>query len=226
MKHKIQRRASWLSSLGLRESLVLASVVSLLLLCVTFWLNRDWHYNWMAWNLFLAWVPLVLSTWLVHILQVRIWTNWLPLLVSLAWLLFLPNTFYMVTDFIHLSPENRAEHVFDAIMLMSFAVNGLLIGFVSLYQVHRELARRLGEQVGVVFAPAVLIICSYAIYVGRFLRWNSWDVVVNAPSVLFEVTDVLFSAGTRQSLITTTFGFFALLASLYFVAWQVGRRIE
>lgn len=205
-------------------ALALASVASVGLFAASVAVNREWEYSWLVWNLFLAWVPVGLALWLADNLSKKRWLSWQNLLLTGVWLLFLPNSFYIVADFIHLFGEPRGEFMLDLVMFTSFAVNGLMLGFLSLYLVHNELHKRLGGRASAAIVASVLFLCSYAIFVGRFLRWNSWDVIINAPSVLFEVSDTIINAGNYRNLLSTTLGVFVLLGSTYLVIWQLRRR--
>jgi uncharacterized membrane protein len=178
----------------------------------------DWY---LIWNLFLAWIPLALSYWLVHMLRQRRWSAWPPIAVSLAWLLFLPNSFYIVSDFIHLQDMPRAYILFDSLMFSLFVINGLILGYVSLYLVEHQLRKRLSVLAASGFSAAVLFLCSFAIYLGRDLRWNSWDVLVNPAGIIFDVSERLIDPLAHPEALTTTLMFFIFLTGLYMVVWNL-----
>jgi uncharacterized membrane protein len=130
-------------------------------------------YHYLAWNLTLAWVPLVLALVLLAAYKRR--AHWLELVaVGGAWLLFLPNAPYVLTDFVHLGPEHR---LFDAIILASFAFTALAVGFASLLVVQVVVTRLGGAPLGWAVAVGSLFLSSVGIYIGRVLRLNSWDLV-------------------------------------------------
>ena len=201
------------------------------LVCVGFWTagaisNNSTEFDYLTWNLALAWVPLVLALWLERILSSRLWSNWLPLLITLLWLGFLPNSFYVISDFVHLTEVPRADIVFDVVMFGSFAINGLILGYISLFLVHSELRRRLNAGVSNLVIGAVLLVSSFAIYIGRDLRWNTWDAVFSPASLLLDVSERLLNAGSHPQIFTTTLSFFALLGSIYVVMLYTVRALR
>jgi len=105
-------------------------------------------------------------------------------------------------------------------MFTSFIYTGVVLGFSSLYLIHRQLRRRLTAVTTTVWIAATLIICSGAVYVGRDLRWNSWDVLTNPGGLLFDISDRLQHAAAYPQMLVTVISFFVLLASMYGLAWH------
>lgn len=100
-------------------------------------------YRFMLWNLFLAWIPLVCA-----LAAERMRSAPAMLICGVAWLVFLPNAPYMLTDLAHLSNHNSNWLWYDLIMLLSFALTGMLLGYVSLYAMQKLVARRFGHVIG------------------------------------------------------------------------------
>lgn len=207
-------RARLLSALGL------LSLVSVSFYLVTSVANHSFGYWYLVWNLFLAWLPLVFVTSLYRLLRHHLWSGWLGTALTLLWLMFLPNSFYIVSDFIHLGDIGQLDVLSDAVMFLLFAISGLALGFISLYLVHRLLLKRLGKRASHSIVAIVLLLCSFAIYLGRDLRWNSWDAVLHPTSMLFDISDPFFNPSTHHDAFTTTLMFFVLLGTLYLVVWQ------
>jgi uncharacterized membrane protein len=203
-------------STALGRALLSVTGVGILLYVVGALRNGSFDYWYLPYNLLLGVIPLFLAIWLMHILKVRGWKNWQGVVVTVLWLLFLPNSFYIVTDFIHLYEYGRVDIVQDIIMIMQFSFVGMAVGFWSLLLVHRQLLRRMREHAAHAVIMGVLLLCGFAIYLGRELRWNSWDAVAQ-PYAL--VTDV-FAHLLVPQLWVTTLGFFLSLGSLYVVLWQ------
>lgn len=195
------------------------SLVSIGLLAIGA-LNSDGFGDWyLLWNLFLAWIPLVLAYFLVRKVAKGSWGSWPAIGLSLAWLIFLPNSFYIVSDLIHLEDMPRTDVLFDSVMFSMFIITGLVLGYTSLYIVHLQLWRRLGWLRSGMFVSALLFLCSFAIYLGRDLRWNSWDVLVNPAGILFDVSERLIDPLAHPQAFTVTALFFVFLSSLYWAAW-------
>jgi uncharacterized membrane protein len=129
----------------------------------------------LVWNLFLAWIPLVLA--LVLYDAARRGSSAAPLAaIGVVWLLFLPNAPYIVTDLKWLGQYDSGTHWFDYVFVVGSAAIGLVLGFVSLYLVQSVVTRRLGRVAGWTLALGALAASGVGVYLGRFQRWNSWDV--------------------------------------------------
>lgn len=181
----------------------------------------NWYFWFLGWNLFLAWVPLFFSWWLVRRLPTSRWLTWQNVVLTLLWLGFLPNAFYLVSDFIHLRSTGDVSILFDTVLLASFTFNGFVLGYISLYMVHKQLRQRLPRMTANGLAAGVLLLCSFAIYLGRYLRWNSWDVLVNPAGLLFDVSEPFVNPASHPQAFTTTLMFFVLLTSIYAVSYEL-----
>ena len=203
------------------RSLLGLSALSLLFLAVASVWNDKFSDGYLVWNLFLAWIPLGLAYGLVTLLKRQAWSSWPGIGLSLAWLLFLPNSFYMVSDFIHLEDMPRSSVLFDSLMFTLFILNGLMLGYASLYLVQRELRKRLSRLWTGGLVAAVLLSCSFAIYLGRDLRWNSWDVLVSPAGLIFDVSERIIRPFAHPQAFGITLMFFGFLAGLHCVVWNL-----
>lgn len=206
--------------MGVLVALGLQSLVAIALFFVGAWRNDSFQYWYIIWNLFLAWLPLLFAYTLSEYLKTRPWVSWQGVLLSALWLGFLPNSFYMLSDFIHLGDVVRVDLVADVIMFAAFATAGLTLGFSSVYLVHRQLIKRLRLGKAHLIIAIVFLLCGFAIYLGRDLRWNTWDILVNPAGILFDVSEPIVDPAANPETFSTTLGFFALLGSIYTVAWH------
>ncbi|HEX5749474.1 MAG TPA: DUF1361 domain-containing protein [Archangium sp.] len=205
-----------------------SSAVAVVMLCLRLeWSGRR-SFIFLVWNLFLAWVPYGIAL-LARLLQARgearAW-NLLPL--GGAWLLAFPNAPYLLTDFIHLKPRPGVPLWFDAAMLASFAATGWLLGLLSLEVWKRLLEERWGRVAAWGGVLAVSVLCGYGIYLGRFERWNSWNVL-NRPGSLLEAVLGHVSEPLEYRWLVGTTGVFAglvLLSYLVFETLVQRRRTE
>lgn len=202
-------------------SVVGLTVVSIVLFVAGVLANHSFRFNYMLQNLFLAWLPLIFSLVLLRVLRVRRWSSWEGLSITLLWLLLLPNSFYMISDFVHIQDVARHNLLYDVVMFTAFIITAALLGFSSLYMVHAELRKRVSLRSSSATIAAIIFLCSFAIYMGRDLRWNSWDVLVTPAGILFDVSDHLIHPLRHGDMFTTTLSFFVLLGSLYVVGWQL-----
>lgn len=206
------------SSLHFIAALGLATAVSLGLFGYGALRNHSLTYSFLPWNLFLAWLPLGFALALVRVLRRKLWSSWSAVGLSLLWLGFLPNSFYMISDFIHLQEVPTVDVLYDAVMFTSFIYVGVVLGMTSLYLVHRELRRRFMPPTTTLLVATILLLCSFAIYIGRDLRWNTWDILLNPAGLLFDLSERFIYPHQYPDMFLTVVAFFVLLGSMYVVA--------
>lgn len=202
------------------------TLVSLALLLVRMWFTGSFVFWFLAWNLLLAWIPLELMLWLKNRLKVQPWLTAVNILITAVWLLFLPNSFYLITDIIHLQSRGDISIMFDAIMLLSFVISGLILGYVNLYMLHKMLMDRISRARAHIIVAVVLLLSSFAIYLGRYLRWNTWDVLVSPAGLLFDVSERFINPIAHIQTYAMTLVFFIFLGSLYLFAFWLMAAFE
>ena len=138
------------------------------------------------WNLFLAFIPWLLSS----IVVLKGIQNKVSLSVLiLSWLLFFPNSPYILTDLFHLRARSSAPIWFDLIVILSFAWTGLMYGFISLMDIEKLLTKYLKEKYINLITIVFLFLAGFGIYLGRYLRWNSWDIIRDPFGLATDVMD-------------------------------------
>jgi uncharacterized membrane protein len=138
----------------------------------------------LIWNLFLAWIPLGLAYLLEDMWRQRFIGRWGVIVGVGIWLLFFPNAPYLITDLMHLKAAPDHLIWYDALMNFSFALAGLLTGLYSLLKVHRLVEQIWNDLWAWITVSGSLVLSSYGIYLGRFGRWNSWDIITNPFSLV------------------------------------------
>lgn len=171
----------------------------------------------------LAWLGLVFGWLLIHQLKVTRWASWQNLCLSFLWLFFLPNTWYVLTDFIHVYPTGEISELYDIVMVGSLVITGFILGFTSLFLVHKELLKRFGARPSAYLVAGVILLSSFAIYLGRNLRWNSWDVVANPGGLILNVSDRIIDPLGHLRAFNVTGLFFVLISVMYAAVWLVFR---
>ena len=208
-------RVPWLPLVGI-------STVGVGLFVIGVVRNQSFDFWYLPYNLTLAFVPLFLSLGLRKLLKDRGWEYWPSVVMTVLWVLFLPNSFYIVTDFLHLNEHPRVDILQDVIMLMQFSVAGLIAGMASLFIIHQELTKRMKRGLAGVTVAFILFACSFGIYLGRELRWNSWDVVIQPVRLVADILQHL-NPFMYPSAVVMTLSFFAALGSLYAFFWQAAK---
>jgi uncharacterized membrane protein len=174
------RRALALFSLGLASALCMAALLAR-------WVYGEaGAYDFLPWNLFLAWIPLLAAVAVYD--AARRGTKPVRLLpLAAVWLLFLPNAPYLLTDFVHLGSRNDAPVWFDIVLFGSFAWTGVLLGFLSIFVMQGVVRRAYGALWSWILVGTSLAASSFGIYIGRSLRWNSWDFLVRPGALLEDI---------------------------------------
>jgi uncharacterized membrane protein len=212
-----------LAALG---ALVLATGFCLALLIVRSRYSGSDYYRFMVWNIFLAWLPFVFALALYDRDERGRSRVQLGLFAGL-WLLFLPNAPYLLTDLVHLRESPEVPLWYDAMMLSACAWTGLALAIGSLLLVHQVARRRIGEKLSWALLVPVLSLVSLGIYLGRFVRLNSWDALTR-PGHVAHVIRVPLSdplGHPRFLVVTTMFTLFLILA--YLVVYTVAElRLE
>lgn len=183
------------------------------------------RYWFLLWNLVLSWLPLVFAWHLYKRLKTSTWLNSGNLLLTALWLGFLPNSFYIVSDLVHLHITGEVSLLYDIVLFMTFIFNGYIVGLMSIVLVHRALLDRVTRRSAHITIGFILLMCSFAIYLGRFLRWNTWDVLINPAGILFDVSDRIINPAANPQAFVTTATFFILQGSIYTVTWQLVRLL-
>lgn len=206
-----------------KRFLVSAGILSVLCVaffCVRVLLSGVTRYVYVPENLALAWLALVLAWFLTKQLKVRRWFSWQNVLLSVLWLFFVPNAWYVLTDFIHVDSRGEVSQLFDILMMSSLVFAGFCVGFASLFLVHKELVKRFNGFYAHLFIAVVILLSSFAIYMGRNLRWNTWDIIADPSGIILNVSDRLIDPLSYPSALNVTLLFFVLLGSLYVAIWQ------
>ncbi|MCA9962766.1 MAG: DUF1361 domain-containing protein [Anaerolineales bacterium] len=166
---------------------VAGSLLAVLLFAGRWLAVGNFTFDFVVWNLFLAWLPLLFAA--------MAWRWWekrpFSLLCTTLWLLFFPNAPYILTDFIHLRQRGGVPIWFDFLLLLAFALAGLYVGLLSLDWLHRLVARENGRFWGWFFVFTTLSLSSFGVYMGRFWRWNSWDMLLQPTAVLSHLSHTL-----------------------------------
>jgi len=140
------------------------------------------------WNLFLAFIPWAASS--LIILNQNFRSNKIALLLLFGiWLLFFPNAPYILTDLFHLRFRGTMPVWFDLSIILAFAWTGLTFGFISLMDIESIVSEYINTKIARLISIVLLFVGSFGVYIGRYLRWNSWDIIQDPVPLLTDVAD-------------------------------------
>lgn len=209
-----QNEQKFIKSVGIISGLC----IGLLVIRVIF--SGVTRYSYVAENLGLAWLALVFAWVLVKRLEFSRWSSWPNIALSILWLFFLPNTWYVLTDLIHIPTTGEVSVFYDITMLITLVFIGFLLGFCSLFLIHLELLKRLTKANAHAVVGCILALSSFAIYLGRDLRWSTWDLVADPSGIILNVSDRIINPLAYPLAFNMTLLFLLLLSSLYMALWQ------
>lgn len=219
-KHKEATPQRLLVSIGLLAAVAMGLLLFRLLV------SDSLRFVFLGWNLALAALAPLLAAWLVGRIRQLGWWGWQQVLLAVLWLSFLPNSFYIITDLVHIRPTYEMPLMYDIVMLSSFMLSGLVLGYQSLYLVHNLLLSKLKPSRAYQVVGLVLLLCSFAMYLGRYGRWNSWDIVMNPAGLVFDVSDRFVNPAAHEQTYLLTLTVFALLFSLYGVIFEAANWLR
>ncbi|MFN8491126.1 MAG: DUF1361 domain-containing protein [Caldilineaceae bacterium] len=200
---------------ALLGALLASSLLSVLIFAGRVVYSGHWTYIFLNWNLFLAWLPLCSAFALWHVDQRKLQIKGLRWLLLLCWLLFFPNSPYLVTDFVHLTHRQKVPLWYDMMLIFSFAWDGLMLGFISLWIVQEFIQTHWGKFTSWLIVGFCLLASGFGIYLGRFLHWNSWDFLLDPHALLADILTGLRDPLTYPRILGVTFLFFSFLTIAY-----------
>ncbi len=197
-----------------------AVAFSLLLLLIRIMKTDSTYYLFLVWNLFLACLPYAIAL----ILSLRKTNHLVFWLAFIVWLVFLPNSPYILTDLQHIRLSTLQSVWFDVLLILSFAINGLIIGFASLWIMQKLLRDRFSKGITNFFINIILLLCGFGIYLGRVLRWNSWDILQNPMGILSDIFKRVLFPIEHINTWSFTIGFGGFLIITYRLIQQYQKR--
>ena len=227
VRHRLRAAHRFLTE-HLFYPLVLSSAVTCAILAARIVRAERMTFLFLVWNLILAWMPYLFSLWAALIQRRRPHAWWRLLLPGALWLLFFPNAPYLVTDFLHLRERPPVPMWYDVGLLAAFAWSGFFLAVASLH-VMQTLVRRVGGAlVSWLFVLGAVGLSGLGVYLGRFERWNSWDLLLFPHAVLADaLRPLLYPAQHIHPLAAS--GLFAALLLICYVmlaaVYQGGRAV-
>lgn len=194
---------------------VVALSFSIITLMVRIKLNKSFFYLFLVWNVFLAIIPYAITMYLntkqnLNRLKLSFWV--------LVWLAFLPNAPYIFTDLIHIRVGNNHLLWLDVLVILSFALSGLLLFYLSLLDMQQLVKSQFKKIPIETISLIIIFLCVFGVYLGRFLRYNSWEIISNPQVLISDVFEIMFSPFQNSDAWLFILGFGGVLVVGY---WMV-----
>ena len=195
----------------------LVSVLAITLLLLRVKITNSTYLLFLIWNLFLAYIPYFLSS--------SIYKNFFNTskktqnsFYGLVWLLFIPNSFYILTDFTHLHFKTTFQFSLDMLIISGFSFVGFYVGLLSIHTIRQLVIAKYGNTKGYIFILTISFLSAFGIYLGRVLRFNSWDIISKPIQLAYTSIYALFSLETI--IYTLQLGTIILISYILFYYWK------
>ncbi len=208
LKTRIQSKFKTLSLV------TVALAFSIIILMLRIKLNTSFFYLFLVWNVFLAIIPFAIT------LYLNTKENLSPLKLGfgfLVWLAFLPNAPYIVTDLIHIRSGNDTFLWLDILVVLSFAMSGLLLFYYSIIDMQQLMTSRFKRIPITTLTLVIIFLCGFGVYLGRFLRYNSWEIISEPQMLISDILNILLSPFQNSEAWLFTLGFGTFLVVGYWM---------
>jgi len=208
--------------ISIPKSIILLTILAVILNILRIIIWGKFSFIYILWNIFLAFIPFIISSLLLSFSKEEKLNKIIFIVGIFLWLLFIPNAPYIITDFIHLGTTHSIPVIYDILLLFSSASVGLILGFHSLFHIEQIIKTKCQKNTASLFMGIIIIMISFGIYLGRFLRFNSWDIFIN-HTILIKNIWKIFSQSTAdmEVYLYTVLLFFFLYLS--YNAWKCSK---
>lgn len=193
-----------------RQILIFTGIAALFTVVGVLWSDTI-YFLYMVWNIVLAVIPLLLSTYLLWRQKNNKGGRTMLITGFIVWFLFFPNAPYLFTDVIHVGENSIVPLWYDATIFVSGEVAGMMVGIYSLMQMEQFLLLRFSRKTAEISLFVITLASSFGIYLGRFLRWNTWDILFSPGSMGKDITQIFLHPVYNLDAYTFTFAFFILI---------------
>jgi uncharacterized membrane protein len=220
---KYQNNTNWPSVFKMEIPSFLVPLTILVVLPVVFrtivW--NTFSFSYLLWNVLLAFIPLVLSSIALSQPKRGIANKIIFIVCLILWLLFIPNAPYLVTDIIHLGETRAVPVLFDAFLLFSTALLGVITFCLSLEQIEKIILEKFSKIKTSVITTFIILLISFGMYLGRFARFNSWDFFIDHQSLIGHIREVFTQTGEHVFAYTLLFFFFLCF---FYLFWKFFKK--
>lgn len=198
------------------RALFFASVFAVVLDIARVGISQKINFAFLIWNLFLAWIPYTLATFLDKNTSKKKF-----IAIFIPWLLFFPNAAYLVTDILHVDNRPPIPLWYDSLIFFIFAWLGVMLAAIALLRVHTYLEYFYGKVKSTVSIFLIALVTAFGIYLGRFERLNSWDAILNPLEVFSNSIGIWKSVSHSVEPLIFTAVFTGTILCTYYVVREV-----
>lgn len=171
------------------------------------------------WNILLAFIPFFISSFLLRHSRENKLPKFLLIIGGILWLLFIPNAPYLITDLMHVGVIYTVPVLYDVFLLFGAAWVGILLAMHSIFHIENMIRKRYSNRSTNIIISLIILFISFGIYLGRFLRFNSWDIIVNTSEVFKNSWNILFKSGGNSHVFLYVILFFSFILVSYY-SWR------
>jgi len=172
-------------------------------------------FLYMFWNIFLAFVPFLISSILLLNTNKGNITKPIFIIGFILWFIFLPNAPYVITDFIHLGRIHNVPVMYDMFLLFASASVSLLMGLYSIMQMEKILLLKFTKKITNIIIIVTILFASFGVYLGRYLRFNSWDLFISHDSLFTSIWKIFTGSNNYANVYGYTLLFFIFIYTSY-----------
>lgn len=205
--------------INIPKSIILLIILSVVLniLRIIIWDKISFIY--ILWNIFLAILPFLISSILLNIDNKNKLNNTIFFSIGIIWLLLIPNAPYIITDLIHIGEVRAVPVLYDSFLLFGSAWVGLLLGLYSINHIENILTKKYSQKITHFVMVIIVLFISFGIYLGRFLRFNSWDVFARPSSFIIGLKEIFTNMSNLfEAMLYTVLFFFFIFIS--YISWK------
>lgn len=204
------------------QILILCSLFSVGLMIFRIIYTGHLLFSFLVWNLFLAFAPYAISK---HMSIASTSNKWKFFLYTFVWLLFIPNAFYIITDLFHLDMNEDVPLWYDLALLLSFVWSGILFGVLSVRQMEKLFERNFNKKFDLLFILPVMALNGFGVYIGRYLRFNSWDVLTSPFQLVNDIVYLFIHPIRNRFDWSMIVCYTILLTLIYYTIKKLGKAL-
>ncbi len=186
-----------------------------IILMVRIKITHSFFFLFLVWNLFLAMIPYGITLFL-QVFKKETHSLWILLPTACMWLLFLPNTPYLISDLQHLKHSAQDIIWYDLLLLMSFVWYALFLFYLTVRDMRMLIATKVNSKYINLITISIFILCGFGIYLGRFLRWNSWDIIQDPLGLLYDIWQRVRHPFQNSQTWLVTIGYSAITSLVFY----------